>query len=262
MVRNNNFQTHVIALIGNLEEEEFMRGAIKGSLEDSNKALDKAGFIARLFNAKSLRVWADNKDRCLVDLSERDEKINSIHDEIRQLGYSSDDVMKIREAMNVQTLEKIKRKCSWAELLDEQEQLSLFMDVALEKQGGYSALISLSGYINTFTTDEEKLDFIHGYLPNFKAEGKQTDAYEIGGLFYEAGFMYGIDMRKVLLEYAPQYRHELAFVKLVNDFNYEDARRAMLLEDISKPALAGCSLADMHCNCEESMREHAKVQRK
>lgn len=260
----NNEESNVIQLVKSLEDAERMKRNINASLKDSNEALGKANFITRISQRKSLQQWAQNKERCEQDLLDYDIQINGITEKINEFGYNSKDINEIKNALRPGSgfFYHLEQDHPWVKLLDEQEKSNLLIEAATGRYEGYSSLMSISDYINSFDMDTEKLDFIHGFLPDFKAEGKQTDAYKIGALFYDSGFSYGIDLEKAIQEYAPIYRHDLKFVSLVNDLRYEEDCQAIILEDLKEPLGAGCSPEDFKYFYDEIVQNHMQNQEK
>lgn len=214
--------SYILDLIKDLEAAESSKNTFQNIKKDLEQEINNAGPFIKLFKRDDLKMLDQNIKSYDEDIREYESKIKDITRKINELGYDASDIKKIRD-FQAGYIPDPENYHPWIKLLSKTEKDSLLVEVITDRYESYSSLMDLTNYIDSFKTDAEKLDFVHGFQPDFNAEGKQTDAYKIGALFYDAGFNYSIDLEKVLKDYAPQYRHDLKFVSLIKEYSMEAA---------------------------------------
>lgn len=235
-IKSSNIN-HIVSLSEDLYSNEFMKSVAEGSLKDSNDFLKNANFFTKIFKKNNLEEWQNNKLQCEKDILKYNNEISKIKKEFDNLGYNSSEIRKIRSVLSSteEFWHYMKEDNPWTTLLNESEKSELVIEVATDRHENYSMLTSLTDYIESFETNEDKLDFIHGFMPEHKSNVNQSEAYKIGTLFYENGTTYGLDLEQKLRDYAPQYRHNIKLVSNIASLNYEETLYKMAAESLNDP---------------------------
>ncbi|QIB69771.1 hypothetical protein Ami103574_10765 [Aminipila butyrica] len=234
----NEKKEKLLSLVRDLTWHVDMKENVQISLNNSNEILNKANLFTKLFKKGALADWQGNKEKCERDLIEHDMRIGHIEKEIAGLGYTASETTKIQDFLSNKfwTDNTIELDHPWVRLLNPQEKDDLVFELALDRGDSYPVLINSTKYIEGFKTDTEKINFIRGFNSDYKNGEAMTDAYKLGELFYKMGYCFGLDLEWRLAESPEKYSHDLTYVTLVCDLEFEEATYDIAEKDRSDPS--------------------------